>query len=148
MSAVKRAEVSAGLVVHLDTQVLRDLRGAETNAKVCNGHDRAVQGPHYFLVLEVEADTCIATPLFSKAASGSDLLDEARKAGLADKWIGQPTYTSRWQHWRIPLASIEAASRDEESDPVNRRTYARGDAAELERILSWQAKNRCPYRAV
>jgi len=148
MSAVRRGEVSAGLVVHLDTQVLRDRGGAATNAEVSNGHDRAVHGPHYFLILQVDADTCIAAPLFSNRAPGSDVLDDARKAGLADKWVGQATYTSRWQHWRIPLASIEVASADEESESGNRRTYAKGDVAELRRILAWQAKNRCAYRAV
>ena len=80
MSAVKQGEVSAGLVVHLDTPVLRNLGGAETNAEVSNAHDRAVQGPHYFLVLKVDAGACIATPLFSQSAPGSDELDEAHKA--------------------------------------------------------------------
>jgi hypothetical protein len=26
-------------------------------------------------------------------------LDEAAKGGLADKWIDEPTYFSKWQHW-------------------------------------------------
>jgi hypothetical protein len=96
----------------------------------------------------VVAGMCIAAPLFSKDAPGSDRLDESRKAGLADKWLGQPTFTSRWQHWRIPVASIATASGAEESLPTNRRTYAENDHAELDRILWWETKNRNTYRAV
>lgn len=148
MSAVKATEVTPGLVVHLDTAALRNLGGAETNAEVNGGHDRAVQGPHYFLVLEVAGDRCTAAPLFSTQAPGSDQLAESGKSGLADKWIGTKTHTSRWQHWRIPLASIEAASADEVSSPGDRRRYAGQGDTELRRLLSWQTKNRAGYRAV
>lgn len=144
IAAVTQEEVKPGLVVHVDTAILRGRGGSVANA----GQDRAVQGPHYFLVLQADGVTCVAAPLFSKSAPGSDLLDETKKAGLPDKWVGQDTYTSRWQHWRIPLANIEAASSDEESRPTNRRTYAADDPAELERILSWQEKNRNGYRPV
>ena len=148
MSTVRKSELRPGLVVHLDTQVLRERGGSETNAEVSKWGDRAVQGPHYFLILQVDKNHCTAAPLFSKPAPGSDLLEDSLKAGLADKWIGQQTYTSRWQQWRIPLDSFEPASGDEESEPGNRRQYAADDATELESILSWQTKNRCPYRAV
>ena len=100
------------------------------------------------MVLQVDESHCTAAPLFSKHAPGSDRLDDSLKGGLADKWIDQQTYTSRWQQWRIPLDSIEAASGDEESEFDNRRQYAAGDATVLECILFWQTKNRCSYRAV
>jgi len=148
MTAVKATEVRPGLVVHLDTAVLRKLGGAETNAEVNGTHDRAVQGPHYFLVLEVGADRCTAAPLFSIQAPGSDQLAESGKSGLADKWIGDPTYTSRWQQWRIPLASIEAASADEESSSSDRRGYSGTEFTEVATLLSWQTRNRAGYRAV
>lgn len=147
MAAVVAAEVQPGLVVHLDTVVLRSLGGSETNAVVSGTHDRAVQGPHYFLVLQVDADRCTAAPLFSKPTPGSDQLVEAGKSGLADKWVGQTTYASRWQHWRIPLTSIEPASADEESSSTNRRMYAGVGATTPAALLAWGAKNRAAYRS-
>ena len=150
MTAVRPAEVIPGLVVHLDTGVLRSLGGSETNATIDGGNGRAVQDPHYFLVLEVSATGTIftAVPLFSKAAPGSECLDNSAKSGFADKWIGQSTYFSRWQHWRIPLTSIEAASVDEESQPTDRRGYAMTDMSRLANILEWQNHNANPYRLV
>jgi hypothetical protein len=146
LTAVKASEITPGLVVHIDTAVIRRLGHAQTNAEVSGTHDRAVRGPHYFLVLFVQGDMCTATPLFSSPAPGSDLLEESKKSGLATKWIGVASYTSRWQHWRMPLASIEPASSAEESSPGDRRTYAAGDEQILARILAWQDRNRCAYR--
>ena len=148
MVAIEASEVRPGLVVHLNTEVLRERGGCTTNAAVFNGNDRAVHGPHYFLVLRVDGDHCTAAPLFSDWALGSDLLEESLKTGLPDKWTGQPSYTSRWQQWKIPLESVEAASGDEESAARNRRLYATHNPTVLERILSWEKKNKYEYRQI
>jgi len=115
-----------------------------TNAK----EGRDVRGPHYFLVLKVDRDCCTAVPLFSCPASGSVQLDEPLKTGLPDKWCGQPSCFSQWQHWRIPLASIVSASGDEESDPATRRRYAASKPDCLNNILRWETRNHCSYRPV
>jgi hypothetical protein len=149
MSAVSVGEVRAGLVVHLDTDHLRTLGSCETNAEQGDIDDRAVRGPHYFLVLEVDdkLGRCVAVPLFSQWAPGSELLQDSLKAGYAGKWRGEDSYFSRWQQWRIPLQHIGSASGSEESEPGDRRTY-NASTGELARILSWQGKNRNAFRAV
>jgi hypothetical protein len=144
MSAVVSDEIRLGLVIHLDTDILRELGGCETNAEQSDIEDRAVHGPHYFLVVEVhdQLEVCTAVPLFSQSAPGSERLQEPLKAGYPDKWIGDDSYFSRWQHWRIPLRHVEAASATDEADRQNRRTYAESKPDELGRILTWQDKNR------
>jgi hypothetical protein len=149
VAALDESEVRPGLAAHLDTGVLRHLGGAETNAQRTATEDRAVTGPHYFLVLEVDtaAGRCTAVPLFSEPTRGSDPLDDALKGGRAQKWIGKPSYFSRWQHWRIPLAHFKAVSAREESSPADRRTYAVNDPNTLQAIVKWQTQNWNGYRA-
>lgn len=148
MPAVSEQEVKPGLVVHLDTNELRKIGGSSTNAEVARAEDRAVVGPHYFLVVEVNGAMATAVPLFSKYAPGSEQLHEGSKAGLADKWIGEPSYFSRWQHWQIPVAAVAAASATEESDSTTRRQYATHTPAALQAIAAWQRKNRAQFRAL
>ncbi|MCY3702814.1 MAG: hypothetical protein OXG16_09055 [Rhodospirillales bacterium] len=148
MVSIEATELRPGLVVHLDPKVLRERGGCKTNAAINDGNDRAVHGLHYFLVLRVNEDYCTAAPLFSQHTNGSDRLAEDLKTGLADKWIDTPSYTSRWQHWKIPLESVAAASGAEESNPEYRRSYAANDSAVLDEILHWETENRCPYRSV
>lgn len=147
MPVVSEQEVKPGLVVHLDTDELRKIGGSLTNAEVAMTGDRAVVGPHYFLVVEVDGPMATAVPLFSKCALGSEPLHEKHKAGLADKWIGERSYFSRWQHWQIPIAAVAAASATEESDQTNRRQYAASKPAVLQTIAVWQGKNRAKFRA-
>ncbi|WP_133364624.1 hypothetical protein [Qipengyuania sediminis] len=148
MSALDSSEVRPGLVVHIDTSVLRSLHCCETNAEVKDGYDRAVVGPHYFLVIKILGDIALAVPLFSKTAPGNELLREELKSGLADKWIGEPSYFSRWQHWRIPPFALAAASAAEESGPNNRRAYATQAHEAIGSIGEWATKNRCEWRKV
>jgi hypothetical protein len=148
VAAVTEAEVVPGLVVHLDTDELRRIGGASTNAEVSRGQDRAVVGPHYFLVVAVAGGLALAVPLFSRFAPGSELLEESLKSGLPAKWLGEDSYFSRWQHWRIPVTSVAAASDTEESSSQDRRRYAVRTPASLAAIASWQARNRAPYRAL
>ncbi len=54
MPPIDRSEIRPGIVVHLDTEVLRREGGSESNAEVTADGDRAVRGPHYFLVVEVD----------------------------------------------------------------------------------------------
>jgi hypothetical protein len=146
MPPVAMSDVAPGLVVHLDTTILRAYGGSFTNADPNGGLDRAVQGPHYFLVLDVASGVALAVPLFSKATPGSERLDDTAKAGLPAKWIGETSYFSRYQHWKIPVAALVAASGDEESTAATRRTYGVGRANILPAIAAWQGKNRCGYR--
>ena len=148
MKRVEESEVVAGLVVHLDTTSLRTRGDVETNAEVAPTGDRAVQGPHYFLIVDVDQAAKLATamPLYSNQAPGSELLDESRKAGLASKWIGAPSNVSRFQHWRLPTSAIPGASGTKESSALDRRTYALGDAKELARLRALEAGSRAKYR--
>jgi hypothetical protein len=148
--AVQGQEIEPGLVVRLETTVLRALGGCETNAESTPAEDRAVQGPHYFLVLEVDhvAARALAVPLFSKPAPGSEMLDEAKKAGEPTGWIGTTSYFSRWQHWWIPVGLFAPSSRSETSPRANRRMYAASAPADLAAIARWRVKNRAPFRAL
>jgi hypothetical protein len=150
MAEVAEDEVVPSLVAHLDTSVLRSLGGCKTNAEIEKGVDRAVMGPHFFLVLEVDAAcrACLAVPLFSKKAAGSQPLDETLKSGLGEGWIGKESRFSKWQHWRIPLGSMGPASLRERSHRGNRRRYAAGYLAALQEIARWQDSNRAPWRDV
>jgi len=147
MPQVPQNEVVPGLVIHIDTAELRRVGGSQTNAERTPSEDRAVQGPHYFLVLEVTGGACTAVPLFTRWTPGAERLDEGKKSGLPAKWRHQDSHFSRWQHWKMPLAAVEAASTDEESTASNRRMYANGDRATLSAILTWQTRNRAPFRA-
>lgn len=69
-------------------------------------------------------------------------------AGSLALWRNGSYHFSRWQHWRIPLADLAAASTGELSDPADRCTYAENDPAELASIAAWQDKNRAAFRAV
>jgi hypothetical protein len=145
---VEEDEVIPGLVVHLDTTVLRQRGDASTNAELAATGDRAVQGPHYFLVVDVSSGTVTALPLFSKQSPGSQLLDEKLKFGLADKWIGVSSYISKFQHWRFPTAAMPDASVSDEATPTTRRMYAGKRPAELARLGALEAGNRAKYRAL
>ena len=144
------SEIVPSLVVHLDTTVLRQLGGCQSNAERTGAVDRAVVGPHYFLIVSVDRQSSVATavPLFSKRAPGSDELAEQHKTGLADKWVGVPSYFSYWQHWRIPIAAMVASSDADEATPDTRRRYASATPEALEPIANWELKNRAAYRAV
>ena len=148
MASATEAEVLPGLVVHLDTDELRRLGGSSTNAETSAGQDRAVAGPHYFLIVSASADQCVAVPLFSRYAPGSERLQEQLKFGLPDKWRGEDSYFSKWQHWHIPISCVAAASGTEESSAQDRRGYAANRPEVLAAIESWQDKNRAPYRAL
>ena len=148
MSAIQGQEIRPGLVVHLDPALLRAQGGSETNAQRDETGDRAVTEPHDFLVLEVDraAGTCLAVPLYSRSAPGSQPLRESEKGGPTEHWVGVETFFSRWQHWRIPLSAIPAASASDDSEPADRRTYAATHPAPLGDIASWHHRNRCAFR--
>jgi hypothetical protein len=143
----------AGLVVRLDTDVLRARGDAECNAERNLGAgaegDRAVRGVHDILIVGVDHRTalCTAVPLFGKSAVGNQPLEASRKSGDAS-WRSESTWFSRWQHWRIPQESLQAARVDDGSDRDNRRRYAVGDGPALDDIKSWESRNRAPYRRV
>ena len=145
---VQEDEVVAGLVVKLDTVMLRTIGGSQTNAERGAAGDRAVAGVHDFLVLGVDekSGVCTAVPLFEKTAVGNQPLDPAKKSGGA-QWLSVNSFFSRWQHWRIPMSAVVAASVSDESVPENRPRYAADDPIALADIRTWETRNRSPYRA-
>jgi hypothetical protein len=145
---VNEDDIAPGLVVQLDTAIVRALGGAHTNAVMGAEGDRAVVGTHLFLVVGVDATTrlCTAVPLFTKTAIGNQPLDNAKKIGTLDHWHTTDTYFSHWQHWRIPASSIVAASTTEGTIPTMRRLYAADDRSALDDIKNWEGRNRAAYR--
>jgi hypothetical protein len=145
---VPKEEIAPGLVLYLDTAVLRALGGSLTNAVIGPEGDRAVAATHLFLVLHVDgpARQCTAVPLFEKSAVGNQPLVESLKSGAATGWIGTTVFFSRWQHWRIPLDAASAASADDDSTTSTRRRYANGDGSTLDDIRNWEGRNRASYR--
>ena len=143
-------EIVPGLVVRLDTTLLRELGGSQTNAVIGPEGDRAVTGTHDFLVVGVDHRTreCTALPLFHKTAVGNQPLEEGLKSGPAADWIGADVYFSRWQHWRVPEESVVAASTQDPASPAARRHYAAGDGPTLDDIKVWESRNRAGYRAL
>ena len=141
-------EITAGLVVGIDTTVLRTMGDSQTNAVRGPDSDRAVVGTHDFLIVGVDAQSgvCTAVPLFTKSAVGNTPLVDGRKSGRADNWIGTAKYFSHWQHWRIPMASLIAASVADETSADDRRRYAAGDSPTLDDIRVWESRNRSSYR--
>ena len=127
--------------------MLRAEGGSLTNAQLSDAEDRAVRGVSDFLVLAVDAGTgsALALPLYPRSAPGSAPLDQARKSGPAD-WLAEPTFYSRWQHWRIPLDALAAASGEEPSAATARRTYSSWHADTLQELANWASRNRCEFR--
>ncbi|WP_310571091.1 hypothetical protein [Gemmatimonas sp.] len=146
--SLTQEEVSPGLVVQLDTAMLRALGGCQTNAVLGPDGDRSVVGTQDFLVvgLDAAASRCTAVPLFAKTAVGNQPLENGKKSGRADEWIGTDTFFSCWQHWRIPVASVVAASADDPTTSGNRRRYAAADRSALDDIKNWEGRNRAAYR--
>ncbi|MCC7014206.1 MAG: hypothetical protein IT454_16730 [Planctomycetes bacterium] len=147
MAPVTLPEIKPGLVVFLDTARLRKVGGSETNA-VRSPADRAVTGPHHFLILQVDNAMCLAVPLFSEPARDRDLLDASKKGGTLSKWLRGVHNASWYQHWRIPLAAVVQASIVEETQATDRCTYAAGDPATLTSLAERVKKNRCAFTAL
>ncbi|MCC6241427.1 MAG: hypothetical protein IT353_01245 [Gemmatimonadaceae bacterium] len=147
--SVSEQEIVPGLVVQLDTATVRALGGAQTNAELSGSADRAVLGTVDFLVVGVDLSrtTCTAVPLFAKSAVGNQPLDASKKSGGDASWTATEHWFSRWQHWRIPLAHVEAASAGEATEPLGRRRYAAADRSALDDIKNWEIRNRAPYRS-
>lgn len=146
--SLTQEEVTPGLVVQLDTAVLRALGGSQTNAVLGPEGDRSVVGTQDFLIVGVDtaAGRCTAVPLFAKTAVGNQPLEKDKKSGHADQWIGTDTFFSRWQHWRIPVASVIAASAGDPATAGDRRRYAATDRSALDDIKNWEGRNRAAYR--
>ncbi|MBL0171780.1 MAG: hypothetical protein IPP90_13860 [Gemmatimonadaceae bacterium] len=148
--SVTQDEVSVGLVARLDTTVLRTLGGCQTNAVLGPEGDRAVVGPHDFLIVGVDAASgvCTAVPLFPKTAVGNQPLVNGKKSGGDDGWVGVDTFFSHWQHWRMPVTSVVVASEADSATALTRRRYGAQDRTALDEIRAWEKRNRAPYRAV
>lgn len=142
------AEVTPGLVLQLDSKRLRKTRDSRTNAEIGAEGDRAVGEVHTFLLVGVDATSglCTAVPLFAKTAVGNQPLEEPGRSGGDTSWRETPVYFSRWQHWRIPMATLLAAVEDDGTTDATRRRYAAEDRTALDDIRSWEKKNRSAYR--
>lgn len=142
------SDITPGLVLHLDTATLRARGDSQTNAESGAAGDRAVTGTSDFLVVGVDRATglCTAVPLFPKAAVGNQPLDDAHKRGGDAAWRDTPTFFSRWQHWRIPVDSLLAATDADSASLSDRPQYAPGDGPTLDDIRVWESRNRAPYR--
>jgi hypothetical protein len=136
-------DIQPGLILHIDTDLLRSHGGSLTNAQVTPEEDRAVTGAHDFVVAQVDAKArrVTALPLFPRSAPGSAPLDDKLRNGPAE-WMAHPVYYSRWQHWQIPFDALIAAS----SDTGERRTYAWNSADTLQDLANWATRNRCEFR--
>lgn len=150
MAAVCEDEIVPSLVVQLDTNHLRQLGNSRTNAEKTPDEDRAVVGPHSFVVVATKPGdrSAILCPIFSEHAPGSSQLAEAKKSGFQNNWANVDLFFSKWQHWEIPFDDIVASSAIENTPQGNRRHYANGDNETLAWMLSWTAKNRAPWRPV
>lgn len=136
--------IGPGLVVRLDTSVLRARGGSQTNAQVTPEEDRAVTGVHDFLLVQMDAATSqvVVLPLFPRSAPGSAPLDDRLRSGEA-AWLAAPVFYSRWQHWRIPVDALHAAVVEGEAAG---RSYAAGKVDTLRDLANWASRNRCAYR--
>jgi len=143
-------EIVPGVVVRLDTQLLRSIGGSETNAQRTDTEDRAVSDVHDFLVVAVNmnASTCMAVPLFPKSSPGSAPLTPPKRQGDIGTWLAEDVHYSRWQHWRIPLSAFSIASASDPGEVGARRSYALGDADTLQDLANWATRNRCAFRGV
>lgn len=143
-------DIAPGLVVTLDTDVLRARGDCQTNAERSGEQDRAVTGVQSFLLLAVDTKTggCTAVPVFAKSAVGNQPLDNRRKSGDHAEWRAAASFFSRWQHWRMPVDAVVAAYADEDTAPASRRWYAADDRSALDDIKNWEGRNRAEYRAV
>ncbi len=141
------SEIRPGLVVRLDTALLRALGGAETNAQRSEDEDRAVTDVHDFIVVATNdaAASSMLLPIFPRSAPGSAPLDPSRMRGPAG-FTGVPWFYSRWQHWRVPNISIVAASAGDPGAEGDRRTYAEGNVDALRELENWASRNRCAFR--
>ena len=100
-------DVTPGLVIQLDTATLRALGGAQTNAVLGPEGDRSVVGTQDFLIVGVDAAAgrCTGVPLFAKTAVGNQPLENGKKSGRAEEWIGTVVAT------RPPIARRSTTSR-------------------------------------
>lgn len=143
-------DITPGLVLRVDTTQLRALGGSQTNAELGATGDRAVSGVTDFLVVGVDRGTgvCTAVPLFPKAAVGNQPLDDEHKRGGDAAWRATPTFFSRWQHWRVPVDALIAATAPTDAARADHRQYAPGDGPTLDDIRVWESRNRAAYRPV
>lgn len=143
-------DITPGLVLLVDTTQLHTLGGSQTNAELGATGDRAVSGVSDFLVVGIDRSTgvCTAVPLFPKAAVGNQPLDDAHKRGGDAAWRETPTFFSRWQHWRVPVDALIAATDPTDAARADHRHYAPGDGPTLDDIRVWESRNRAAYRPV
>ena len=150
MSQIENTEIVPGLVVRLDTAQLRALGGSQTNAQRTDTEDRAVSDVHDFCVVAVDEakGICTAIPLFARSSPGSAPLEPKKQWGNIAGWLTETVHYSRWQHWRMPVSAVVAASGDDPGTTGARRSYAAGDADTLQDLLNWASRNRCEFRDV
>lgn len=147
MSAVRAEELVPGSVVHLDPKSLIAQGNCWTIAKLGG----EVKGDHMFVFAEIGDDgMCLATPLMSEKNDDPDRvrLNDADKSGAEHDWREPDSahHYFKWQFWRFPAASVEAASKNDDSFEENRRTYGQGNPSAISALTSHLPRAREPWR--
>ncbi len=146
MTAVSVGEVEPGLVIHLQPEEVVRLGGSLVKCPL----GTEVKDKHFFLIVHVDdvKAECMAFPLYSQKQDIRDRipLEEEEKSGKPEHWIGRPSFYFKWQFWRIPLASVCAASFDEDSEPPSRRRYAAAHPNKLAGIVRAMERSRDEWR--
>jgi hypothetical protein len=97
-------EISPGLVLHLDPDVLEKLGGTFT----CEPALR-VQGGHFFVCLAANATSSHWLPLYSNPGVGRELLPSQGRTGHP-KWTQGTYYWHEEQTWTASAAAIVDAA--------------------------------------
>ena len=113
------AEIDAGLVLHLDPDVLEK----EGSTYKCKREHR-VQGVHLFLCLGKAPNESFWTPLYSREGNGRVILNTAAKRGHAN-WRARTSYVQEDEIWFIkrPHAVYLAAGKAEDKSRKGNRNY-------------------------
>jgi hypothetical protein len=98
-------EVEAGLVLHLDPDVLEQRGGTYT----C-GSDLRVQEGHFFVCLSVSGGAGVWLPLYSKSGVGRQPLAATGRSGHA-KWTKGTFFWHTDQVWTAPHDAVVAAAK-------------------------------------
>jgi hypothetical protein len=102
--AITHEELHAGLVLHLDPDVLERDGGRYS----CDPAYRVLDG-HFFLCLAVGDSHSTWLPLYSNPGFGRTELSRGGRTGHP-KWIAGTFYWHATQVWDAPHAAVDAAS--------------------------------------
>lgn len=114
MTQITQSEIQPGLVLHLSPSELQK-NGAVANCKP----GRAVFREGFFVCVSVQNNGSEWIPLFSKKATGSQLISAADKVGH-HKWAMKDSFYNPYQVWTIPLLAVQPSAKSDLSTPQKR----------------------------